>query len=257
MATQIATPRNELQENENMHPVPVYVWEIPVRIAHWGIVLSLLVLTLTGFYLHGPMLVVHSSRAWVMGTARFIHELAGMTLIAVLILRLYWFLIAGNMWSTWRVFFPLSKRQWGGAKTMLQYYTFQRREPDMVIGHNFLAAMTYLVIFALLSIECLSGLILFAGVSHNTILTFFVGWIPHIVDIQYIREAHFVIMFLFMAFMIHHVYSAVLVSLEEKNGLMESIFSGWKFVPAKLLKEEKEIFSLLTKPRIKKDKKKD
>jgi Ni/Fe-hydrogenase 1 B-type cytochrome subunit len=222
-------------------PIALYVWEWPVRLAHWLLVLSLVVLTLTGFYMHGPMLEAHSSRAWVMGTVRFIHECGGFFLIAVLILRLYWFVYAGNQWATWRSFFPLRKRQWVGAVTMLSYYTFRRREPDLVIGHNFLAAMTYLVIFSLLSIECLTGLILFNGVSHEHVLGFFVGWIPQIIDIQYIRMMHFLIMFLFMAFLVHHVYSAVLVSLEEKNGLMESIFSGWKFVPRKLLDEENDL----------------
>ena len=38
-------------------------------------------------------------------------------------------------------------------------------------------------------------------------------------------------MFAFFIFVIHHVYSAVLVSWEERNGLIESIYSGYKFVP--------------------------
>jgi Ni/Fe-hydrogenase 1 B-type cytochrome subunit len=45
-------------------------------------------------------------------------------------------------------------------------------------------------------------------------------------------------MFLFMAFVIHHIYSAVLVSMGQKSGLMESIFSGWKFVTRGLLEED-------------------
>jgi Ni/Fe-hydrogenase 1 B-type cytochrome subunit len=229
---------SETQILGDRRPIALYVWEIPVRLAHWLMVLALLVLTLTGFYMHGPMLVVSSERAWVMGTARFVHEGAGFLLIAVLIVRLYWFMVGGNQWATWRSFFPLRKRQWDGAVAMLSYYCFRRREPDLVIGHNFLAAMTYLVIFTLLSVECLSGLVLFSGVVQSPILTFLVGWIPHFVDIQYIRETHFIIMFLLMAFLIHHVYSALLVSIEEKNGLMESIFSGWKFVPRRLLDEE-------------------
>jgi Ni/Fe-hydrogenase 1 B-type cytochrome subunit len=38
-------------------------------------------------------------------------------------------------------------------------------------------------------------------------------------------------MFAFFIFVIHHVYSAVLVSWEERNALVESIFTGYKFVP--------------------------
>ena len=45
-------------------------------------------------------------------------------------------------------------------------------------------------------------------------------------------------MFVFFAFVIFHVYASVLVSLEEENGLLDSIFSGWKFVPAGELRRE-------------------
>jgi Ni/Fe-hydrogenase 1 B-type cytochrome subunit len=38
-------------------------------------------------------------------------------------------------------------------------------------------------------------------------------------------------MFVFWMFFIHHLYTAILVSIEEENGVMESIFSGYKFVP--------------------------
>ena len=49
---------------------------------------------------------------------------------------------------------------------------------------------------------------------------------------------HFLVMFIFVGFLIHHVYSAVLVGMAEKNGEMESIFTGWKFVPHHLLEED-------------------
>src|SRR5271170_103063 len=39
--------------------VPVYVWELPVRLAHWGLVIALVVLTITGSYMHDPYLVTH------------------------------------------------------------------------------------------------------------------------------------------------------------------------------------------------------
>jgi Ni/Fe-hydrogenase 1 B-type cytochrome subunit len=32
-------------------------------------------------------------------------------------------------------------------------------------------------------------------------------------------------------FFVHHVYSAIAMSQIEGTGTMESIFSGWKFVP--------------------------
>ena len=47
-----------------------------------------------------------------------------------------------------------------------------------------------------------------------------------------LRETHFLLMFVFLAFLIHHVYSAVLIGIEERSGLMAGIFSGYKFFPA-------------------------
>jgi Ni/Fe-hydrogenase 1 B-type cytochrome subunit len=69
------------------------------------------------------------------------------------------------------------------------------------------------------------------------VLTFFIGWLPRLIDISYLRLAHFCIMFAFFIFVIHHVYSAVLVSWEERNALVESIFTGYKFVPEAEIRE--------------------
>jgi Ni/Fe-hydrogenase 1 B-type cytochrome subunit len=44
-------------------------------------------------------------------------------------------------------------------------------------------------------------------------------------------------MFLLIAFFIHHIYSAMLVGISERNGELESIFTGWKFVPRRLVDE--------------------
>jgi hypothetical protein len=38
--------------------------------------------------------------------------------------------------------------------------------------------------------------------------------------------------------LLNHVYSAVLVSREERNGLIESIFTGYKFVPKDELEKD-------------------
>jgi Ni/Fe-hydrogenase 1 B-type cytochrome subunit len=60
---------------------------------------------------------------------------------------------------------------------------------------------------------------------------FVFGWLPRLIDIQWLRGIHFFFMFVFWFFFIHHIYSALVVSQEEKSGVMESIFSGYKFIP--------------------------
>ncbi len=42
------------------------------------------------------------------------------------------------------------------------------------------------------------------------------------------RLVHDIIMYLIIAFTVHHVYSAVLIDLEERSGLVSSIVTGWK-----------------------------
>jgi Ni/Fe-hydrogenase 1 B-type cytochrome subunit len=43
-------------------------------------------------------------------------------------------------------------------------------------------------------------------------------------------------MWLLLGFAVHHVYSSVLMSTVEANATVESIFSGYKFVPEDDLK---------------------
>jgi Ni/Fe-hydrogenase 1 B-type cytochrome subunit len=217
-------------------PVRVFVWELPVRVSHWFIFLPIVVLSFTGYYMHNPFIVVTSGRSgFLMGTMRFLHVTAGFVFIGAFLLRMYWFFV-GNEWSNWRAFVPLRRAQWRGMGQMVSYYTFLRKDLVHRVGHNALAALTYLVMFTLMFIEIITGLTLYTQVRGNWLFAPLFTWIPRIMDIQNIRLLHFFIMFAFLAFVIHHVYSAVLVSWEERNGLIESIFTGYKFIPADELK---------------------
>ncbi len=150
-----APPKKHAAVGEE-HLVPVYVWELPVRLSHWGIVAAVTVLTWTGLYMNHPFLIFPGPRSWTMGTVRFIHELAGFELIGALMVRIYWF-FAGNHWARWRQFLPLTQRQRRSLKAMFRYYTFQQRKPFEQIGHNTLAGLTYIVVYFLIACECITG----------------------------------------------------------------------------------------------------
>ena len=220
--------------------VRVYVWELPVRFSHWLIVLSAAVLAFTGYYMHNPYITVRGRGAYMMGTMRFIHLLAASVFISAFLWRIYWFFV-GNEWSNWRAFVPIHRQQWQGMGRMVGYYSFLRKDLAHHVGHNALAAVTYMVMFTLMFVEILTGLALYSYTVSNRVLTFFIGWLPRLIDISYLRLTHFLIMFAFPVFVIHHVYSAVLVSWEERNGLIESIFTGYKFVPEEELQGSKTL----------------
>jgi Ni/Fe-hydrogenase 1 B-type cytochrome subunit len=215
----------------------VYVWELPVRVSHWFIFLPVVVLSFTGYYMHNPFIVAKSTTPFLMATIRFIHVVAGFVFIGAFLLRVYWF-FKGNSWSNWRAFVPIHRRQWRGMGQMVAYYSFLSRDLVRYVGHNALAAVTYMIMFTLMLIEIVTGLTLYTQVRGRWLLAPLFSWLPRVIDIQNIRLIHFCIMFAFFAFVIHHVYSAVLVSWEEGNGLIESIFTGYKFVPRDELEED-------------------
>lgn len=217
----------------------IYVWQWPVRIAHWVIFLSIFVLSFTGYYLYNPFIISRGNSLFLLATMRFVHEITAFVFIAAVLLRFYWF-FKGNRWARWRSFFPTARWQRSGLWGQLKYYLFLRRDPESAIGHNPLAAFTYLVVYALMVVEILTGFALYnyvLGVSGG-ITRFLGGWLTSLFGIQYVRETHFLIMFAFLAFLIHHVYSAVLIGIEERSGLMEGIFSGYKFFPAEFVADD-------------------
>ena len=217
--------------------VRLYVWQWPVRITHWVLVLSIVVLTVTGTYIYFPFLHSRPSFQFVTATMRFTHEVTGYIFIAALIVRFYWF-FAGNDWARWPQFLPLGRRRWHDFKTQISYYIFLRRVPPFSVGHNPLAGATYIVVYFLMLVETLTGLALVQHVNPHKTLGYFVDWLPQLIGWRYIREIHFLIMFALWAFFIHHVYSAILIGLEERSGLVASIFTGYKFFPGKELNEE-------------------
>lgn len=216
----------------------VYVWEWPVRIAHWIIFLSIAVLSFTGYYMYDPFIISRGKQAFLMGTMRFIHEVTAFVFIAAFLLRFYWF-FRGNKWARWKQFVLVGKERRKDLKEWLKYYLFLRKDTIQQVGHNPLAGITYAVIFAFMLMEILTGLALYNHILGSKVLGFFIDWLPSLINIHYLREMHFLIMFVFFAFVIHHVYSAVVVGIEEKSGgLVGSIFSGYKYVAEDVLRDD-------------------
>lgn len=237
MATYVKPAPDEIPDKPVDDLVRVYVWQWPIRMVHWTIVICITVLSITGMYMNMPYLEAHSENAWTMGTMRFIHEVFGFVLLSALILRIYWY-FAGNRCSRWRSYLPLTKEQHERLRSTLSYYSFWRRMPMPEVGHNPLAAVFYLGVYFLVAVECLTGLTLYATVSHNHLAAFLTGWLSHSIDIQYLRFTHYFVMFLLIGFFVHHLYSALLNAFDLKNGMMESIFSGWKYMQRSVVEEE-------------------
>jgi Ni/Fe-hydrogenase 1 B-type cytochrome subunit len=238
---QVAQPRSfadARHPEQKLGPVvALYVWQYPLRLFHWGMVISIAVLSFTGYYIHDPFIVGQVNHPFLMGWFRFVHEAFGMLFIALFILRLYLF-FGGNRWLGWRQYVPLRAAQWKEMWEVMKFYAFIRPTPISKIGHNAIAAFSYLGIYTLVLVEIVTGLVMFNWLRHSPILGPLVGWIPRFVSFPNLRLIHFLVMFIFFCFAVFHVHLCMLISREEKRGLMDSIFIGYKVIPADELQEE-------------------
>jgi Ni/Fe-hydrogenase 1 B-type cytochrome subunit len=227
MATTISpTPVETTNPGER---IAIKVWDLPLRLIHWSIVACILVLTVTGIYIANPFIVVHQvdTQSYLMGTIRFTHYVAAFVFTASVLFRVYWAFMGGRF-ARWDQFIPTTRVRLQKMGHMLRYYTFFRQTPPEEIGHNPLAGLTYFGVYLLFGLQIATGFALFALPFHGGIWPGMFGWITLAFGVPWVRLLHDLLMYLFLAFAVHHVYSAVLIDFEERSGLLSSIITGWK-----------------------------
>jgi Ni/Fe-hydrogenase 1 B-type cytochrome subunit len=216
--------------------VRLYVWQVPVRITHWVTAACIVTLSLTGGYIADPFLIPPGGN--VMSTVRLIHIVTALVFLLSGIVRTYW-LLAGNRFSRWSAFIPTSRYQATELFRQAGFYGFIRKEIPKVLGHNQLAATAYLALFALLLVETVTGFALDGLVGAEPGATLF-GWLRELAGPQLLRLVHHLSMWAILAIALFHVYSCILVDHLEKNGLVSSIFSGFKFPTREELVESRD-----------------
>lgn len=229
-------PRGDIAILPERQRVRIYVWEMPVRVTHWVTFAAVMVLTVTGGYIGDPFLIQPTDRT--MATVRFIHLVFAYVFVASGVLRTYW-LFAGNRFARWQAFIPTSRRQFREMVNQTGWYIFVRDDPPKILGHNALAAGTYMVVFFLFLVQTATGFAL-AGAHGLEPWSSLLGWVPGIFGLTTVRLIHHFLMWAIIAFMIHHVYSAILVDHFERSGIMSSIFAGSKFVSREDVQEARD-----------------
>ena len=239
-AAKIFHPRPAIDRHPRMRvgqAIAVYVWQYPLRLFHWVMVISIGILSATGYYIHNPFIAPQGSTKFLMGYIRFVHETVAFLFMAMFLVRIY-LLFKGDRWVRWQQMVPYKAEQWKEMLEVSKFYAFLRPTPVAKVGHNPMAAASYIGIYALLAVEMLTGLVMFNMLRHSPWLTPLVGWIPRLININEIRLIHFFLMFIFITFGIVHVHMCLTVSRAEKRGLMDSIFTGYKVVPVDELEED-------------------
>jgi len=222
--------------HSQLAPVPierVYVWELPVRVTHWVLFFSILILSGTGYYIAHPFISVPgpAKEHFVMGTARAVHLYTAIVFSLAVLIRIYW-MFAGNKYARLGQLVPFSRERWSNLWDSILFFCFVRRGPAPYTGHDGLAGATYGVLFAVYLVLIATGLALYTVYAPvSSPFQFFRILVPVFNGLPVARLIHHICMWVVLVAAIIHIYSVFLWSFVERAGEVDSIFSGYKFFP--------------------------
>ncbi len=132
------------------------VWSKALRLCHWSLALSTLVLLFTGW-----LVTWAPERS---AQVDDVHYVAAAVLLAALLVRL-WLLFLGSGVAGYRVLLPNRHRLRQGWEVLRSYLTLGKLPLPRWYAHNPLWAPLYLLLFAVLLLQVVSGLALLEQVT--------------------------------------------------------------------------------------------
>ena len=130
---------------------PIYVWEAPVRVWHWLMVVTMFTMIVTG-YLIGRPLDANLGNTWAtfqFADIRMIHFIAGICFTGLFVYRIFWAFM-GNRYAH-QIFLPpfWSFKFLKGIWDQALYYLFIKKTSPEYAAHNPLAATAMFGFFVL------------------------------------------------------------------------------------------------------------
>jgi Ni/Fe-hydrogenase 1 B-type cytochrome subunit len=225
-----------------------YIWQLPVRFFHWINGFAITFLIITGFLIANPPAIMTAKEAsgqfW-MGLIRQVHFISAYAMVAVMFMRVYW-AFAGNRFANWRQFVPFDKKGREKMWHVIKYdiFLFNEKEykfTNIPIGHNAVAAASYLVMFILAVVMVFTGFALYAPTSTWFFPKFF-AWATSLIttDEFLIRRIHHIVMWAFILFIAVHFYLVLFHDWLEGRGESSAMVSGYKFVRKERFEDYKE-----------------
>jgi Ni/Fe-hydrogenase 1 B-type cytochrome subunit len=213
----------------------VYLWEWPIRVMHWIAAICIVVLAVTGLYIGKPYFITsgEASAHFLMGWMRFFHFAAAGLLVMTAIVRGYW-LFMGNKYERLRALFPVRPRDWVNLFRMVKFYLMIRPErAPHYLGHNPLQQLSYTGVYLIAAVMVITGFALYGQSDPNGFFYAAFNWIGTLVGgMPVVRFIHHVLTWAFLIFIPIHVYLAIRADQLERTGVISSIVSGGRFVPA-------------------------
>ncbi|HEB51355.1 MAG TPA: Ni/Fe-hydrogenase, b-type cytochrome subunit [Desulfobulbus sp.] len=203
-----------------------HAWSILLRIYHWAFALSIVILTVTGFYIHFPWTntMLEGGTTFPVATMRYIHFLAGFVFTAAVLIRLYLLLFGNRQERLWD-FLPVTPRNLKNLGHTCIHYAYLGRRHEPRLGHNTLAGTAYIVTLVVAVFQGLSGFYLLypESATWQSLQVIFGSQMEA-------RFLHYLGMWYFMFYVLVHVYMVVWNDVVTREGLISSIFNGYKYL---------------------------
>jgi len=213
---------------QEMEFTSLYRWQ------HWIRALSIVILTVTGFYIAIPFVspVPNSEPTnFMYALFRSWHEIFGFVLIAVVLFKSYLFVFSkryrGEMGS---IMDFLNPKVW---IQQVGYYLLITKHPHLKGTYNPLQFIAYIGFYVLMAVLIITGLILYVHVYHEglgaSLYGTMRGFEVMLGGLAWVRELHHIAMWGVILFVSVHVYMAIYNAVFGKDGSMDAIFSGLKW----------------------------
>ena len=209
-----------------MEKEKVREWSLGYILDHWIRVVAIAVLTFTGFYIHWPF-ITGGPESFIMAWMRFFHFVAAYAVILGLVVRVY-MAFRSTFDSDWKDFGIA--RNIKNIPDILGYYLFINKSHKEYRKYNPLQALAYLFIGLVIVFSALTGF----AVYHGNVFWLIPApdsfrWVSAMLGGEsYTRIWHILTMWVFICFVLVHVYLSLMSSLVNKDNTFTSIFTGFK-----------------------------
>lgn len=185
---------------------PVQVWDVPVRVFHW-------------------LVVILVAAAYVTMRLNWMdwHVRIGEALLALVLFRLLWGCF-GSQTARFRSFLA------SPAAALEHLRHMFRREPDLQVGHNEAGGWMVLLLLALLLAETLSGIYLNNDIADDGPFT---AWVPASIA-NAITALHSILWDVLLVAVALHILAIVLYAVLKGHNLLRPMLSGRKNLPARI-----------------------
>lgn len=212
-----------------------YEFSFWLRATHWIRALAMVILVATGFYLAYPFLSPTEGSEptkFLYALSRSWHLIFGFLLIAVTIGKFYLFFFDKQSKGERRSFLDfINPKIW---VKQIGYYLLISKHPNGKGVYNPLQFLAYAGVYLSIIVISLTGLILYIHVYHEGLGGFLYDMLRPLEvmlgGLAFVRELHHIFMWVFIIFLPIHVYLAVFNSVHGKEGAMDSVISGYRWV---------------------------